>query len=101
MFLFIIRPSLRYSLQGIRILVDHLDKCLADGVDRIGDNTAELCCESLKIVFNLLLWSEKPASELSIDPDDETQLQYDLLKIIRKLLLVKSKTLKKQEELKR
>lgn len=88
-------------MQGIQILVNYLDQCLADGVDCIDDNTAELCCESLKIVFNLLLSSEKPATELLVDTDNETQLQYDLLKIIRQLLLVKSKTLKKQEELKR
>ncbi len=64
------------------------------------DNAAELCCESLKIIFNLLLSSEKP-SDLSPDDDDDVELQRDLIKIVRQLLSVKSNALKKQEELKR
>lgn len=68
--------------------------------DSLDDSKAELCSESLKIIFNLLLSNEKPANFL-VDEVDDMQLQRDLVKMSRKLLLVKSNKLKKLEELKR
>ena len=68
--------------------------------DSLDDSKAELCSESLKIIFNLLLSNEKPASFL-VDEVDDMQLQRDLVKMSRQLLLVKSNKLKKLEELKR
>jgi hypothetical protein len=63
-------------------------------------NTAELCCECLKIIFNLLLSNEK-SIDLPNEDYDDLQLQRDLMKIIRQFLLANSNALAKKEELKR
>ena len=90
------RPSLRYLLQGIKHLTKYLEKCTVKGVEHLDDNTAELCCESLKIIFNLLLSNEKP-SNLLTEATDDIQLQRDLIKIVRQLLFIKSSASKMQE----
>lgn len=87
-------------MQGIQHLVQYLDQCVAGGVDNLNDNAAELCCEALKISFNLLLTNEIPP-ETSVDTYSETQLQHDLIKIVRQFLPVKSNAISKREELKR
>lgn len=96
----IFRPSLRYSLHGIQRLTKYLEHCTENGVDHLDCNTVDLCCETLKIIFNLLLSSDKP-SDLAVDTDNELQLQYHLMKIIRQFLLINSNAVKKKEALKR
>lgn len=93
------RPSLRYSLHGIQRLTKYLEHCTENGVDHLDCNTVDLCCETLKIIFNLLLSSDKP-SDLAVDTDNELQLQYHLMKIIRQFLLINSNAVKKKEALK-
>lgn len=96
------RPTLRYSLHGIKHLTKYLEQCCTvQGLDRLDANTAELCCETLKIIFNLLLSNEKPIG-LPNEDEEDLQLQRDLMKIIRQFLLAtNSNALNKKEELKR
>jgi hypothetical protein len=73
---------------------------MVQGLDHLDGNAAELCCESLKIIFNLLLSSEK-LDGLPNENEDDLQQQRDLMKIIRQFLLANSNALTKKEELKR
>ncbi|XP_046645030.1 synembryn-A-like [Daphnia pulicaria] len=94
------RPTLRYSLHGIKHLTKYLEQCCTvHGLDHLDGNTAELCCECLKIIFNLLLSNEK-SIDLPNEDYDDLQLQRDLMKIIRQFLLANSNALAKKEELK-
>ncbi len=93
------RPTLRYSLHGIKHLTKYLEQCCTvHGLDHLDGNTAELCCECLKIIFNLLLSNEK-SIDLPNEDYDDLQLQRDLMKIIRQFLLATSNALAKKEEL--
>lgn len=100
------RPAIRYSSQGIHRLVKLLDTCLAQGVDQLTNDSVALCCESLKVIFNLLLpAAENDSAESSssppIIPEGDLQVQRRLMYIIRLLLSVKSDSLEKREDLKR
>ena len=95
------RPTLRFSFHGIKHLTKYLEQCCTvQGLDRLDANTAELCCETLKIIFNLLLSNEKPIG-LPNEDEEDLQLQRDLMKIIRQFLVSNSNALNKKEELKR
>ena len=88
-------------MQGLHRLSKQLDQCLAQGVDQLTNESVALCCESLKVIFNLLLSSEKsPDAGVADDVEDDLPLQRHLMKIARVLLSVKSNTLDKREELK-
>ena len=83
-----------------------LDTCLAQGVDQLTNDSVALCCESLKVIFNLLLpAAENDSAESSssppIIPEGDLQVQRRLMYIIRLLLSVKSDSLEKREDLKR
>jgi len=83
-----------------------LDTCLAQGVDQLTNDSVALCCESLKVIFNLLLpAAENDSAESSssppIIPEEDLQVQRRLMYIIRLLLSVKSDSLEKREDLKR
>ena len=95
------RPTLRFSFHGIKHLTKYLEQCCTvQGLDRLDANTAELCCETLKIIFNLLLSNEKPIG-LPNEDEEDLQLQRDLMKISRQFLVSNSNALNKKEELKR
>jgi len=87
------RPLVRYEMKGIDHLVEFLDSFLKKGSDELNDQTVQLCCETLKIIFNLLLATDQP------DNAAEEQ-QHRLMEIIRQILSLKSTSLEKQEELK-
>lgn len=100
------RPAIRYSSQGIHRLVKLLDTCLVQGVDQLTNDSVALCCESLKVIFNLLLPatendSADSSSSPPIVPEEDLQVQRRLMYIIRLLLSVKSNSLEKREDLKR
>lgn len=100
------RPIIRYSSQGIHRLVKLLDTCLVQGVDQLTNDSVALCCESLKVIFNLLLPttetdSADSSSTPSVIPEEDLQVQRRLMYIIRLLLSVKSNSLEKREDLKR
>ena len=84
-------------MKGIHHLAGVLDKCLEKVVPKLDDNTVDTCCEALKIIFNLLLSTEKNCET----DNDEHQLNVHLMRIIRQLLSVQSNSLAKQEELKK
>lgn len=99
------RPIIRYSSQGIHHLVKLLDTCLVQGVDQLTNDSVALCCESLKVIFNLLLPttetdSADSSSTPSVIPEEDLQVQRRLMYIIRLLLSVKSNSLEKREDLK-
>ena len=90
------RSSVRYNLKGIQHMVEFLNRLLERGVNELDNDTAEFCCEALKIIFNLLLATEKP--ELVVEEEENHD---NLMKIIRHILTVQSSSLDKREELKR
>lgn len=90
------RSTIRFSLKGTDCLLAHLERCLAAGVDELDNNTVYLCCESLKIIFNLLLSS----ADATLGQDDDLELHCKLMQLIRKVLSVKSNALEKREDLK-
>lgn len=89
------RSSVRYNLKGIQHMVEFLNRLLERGVNELDNDTAEFCCEALKIIFNLLLATEKP--ELVVEEEENHD---NLMKIIRHILTVQSSSLDKREELK-
>lgn len=87
---------IRFSLKGMDSLLSYLQLCLSAGVDELNNETVELCRESLKIMFNLLLSPTDPNLA-----KDDLQLQCKLMQLVRQFLSVKSNALDKREELKR
>lgn len=88
------RSLVRYEMEGINHLVKFLDRFFKDGSDELNDQTAQLCCETLKIIFNLLLATDQPENT----PEEQ---QHRLMEIIRQILSLKSTSLERREELKR
>lgn len=87
------RSLVRYEMEGINHLVKFLDRFFKDGSDELNDQTAQLCCETLKIIFNLLLATDQPENT----PEEQ---QHRLMEIIRQILSLKSTSLERREELK-
>jgi len=87
------RPLVRYEMKGIDHLVKFLDSFLKKGSCELNDQTAQLCCEAFKIIFNLLLATDQPENAAE-------EQQHRLMEIIRQILCLKSTSLEKQEELK-
>jgi len=81
-------------MKGIDHLVKFLDSFLKKGSCELNDQTAQLCCEAFKIIFNLLLATDQPENAAE-------EQQHRLMEIIRQILCLKSTSLEKQEELKR
>ena len=50
------RPKLRHDLHGFTYLIEVLDLCLREAEEQktsLSDQSVELCCEVLKILFNI------------------------------------------------
>ena len=92
------RPFIRYSLQGVQHLSNYLEHLTAEGIDRLDNNSLQLCCETLKIIFNLLLSNETSSAERPINLQHDKELQKKLVQFVRKIFLVESALIQKTHE---
>ena len=61
-FLIVFRAKVRQDLHGLTYLIEVLDLTLRDAEERVvplGDAEVDLCCEILKILFNLTVSLDK------------------------------------------
>ncbi|KAK6191875.1 hypothetical protein SNE40_003455 [Patella caerulea] len=89
------RPKIRYELHGFTYLMEVLDLTLRAAEERkagLGDQDVELCSEILKILFNLTI------EKKSADEEEEAHFMR-LVSILRDLLMCKTLSKDKQEEL--
>lgn len=93
------RLPLRRNSGGLKTLTKFMEKFTMK--DTWSDEEAELCIESLRIVFNLLLPEKVIQSEIQDYAEDDIELQSMLVKITRTILALDSSSLIRLEELKR
>lgn len=104
-----IRPRLCWELHGFTYLIEVLDLCLEDNVDPstalgaarrtdtsppLTDQHVELCCEVLKILFNLTVSIDKS----SLDEEEEAHFMR-LVSVLYELLTAVTASKDKKEEL--
>lgn len=88
-------------MQGVQQLNKYVEDCITEEFHSLSENSVQLCCESLKILFNLLLSDEKPSADWPCDPAQDKEIQRNLVNLVRKILTLESvKLLKQREELK-
>ncbi|XP_013406285.1 synembryn-A isoform X3 [Lingula anatina] len=92
-----IRPKLRTELHGLTYLIEVLDLCLKDSAEQglpMSDADVDLCCEVLKILFNLTVSMDR----FNIDEEEEAHC-LRLVSLLHDLLVCKTVTPEKGEEL--
>ncbi|KAJ8299039.1 hypothetical protein KUTeg_023099 [Tegillarca granosa] len=91
------RPKIRYELHGFTYLMEVVDLILRDADSRTTDLTdqeVDLCCEILKILFNLTVSVNKNA----MDEEEEGHFMR-LVSVLRDLLMCRTVSKDKREEL--
>ncbi|XP_064602072.1 synembryn-A-like [Liolophura sinensis] len=93
------RPKIRHDMHGITYLVEVIDLSLRDAEEKgspLTDQEVELCCEILKILFNLTVSVDKNA----LDEEEEAHFMR-LVSVLHDLLICQTATKDKREELQR
>ncbi|CAG2233154.1 chaperone Ric-8A-like [Mytilus edulis] len=91
------RPKIRYELHGFTYLMEVVDLTLRDAESRntgLVDQEVDLICEILKILFNLTVTVDKN----TLDEEEEAHFMR-LVSVLRDLLMVKTLSKDRQEEL--
>ncbi|XP_041366459.1 synembryn-A-like [Gigantopelta aegis] len=91
------RPKIRYDLHGFTYLMEVLDLTLRSSEEEkipLSDQDVDLCSEILKILFNLTVGIQKK----SADEEEEAHFMR-LVSILRDLLMCRTATKEKQEEI--
>ncbi|GAB1599907.1 synembryn-A-like [Argonauta hians] len=91
------RQKIHFELHGFSYLMEIIDLLLSDAEDRhsgLTDQEADLCCEVLKILFNLTMSLKMK----SLDEEEDGHL-LRLISVLRELLLCKTESNDRKEEL--
>ncbi|CAE1329538.1 Synembryn-A [Acanthosepion pharaonis] len=92
-----IRPRIHSELHGFSYLMEVIDLSLRDAEERqtgLTDQEVDLCCEILKILFNLTMSLKKK----SLDEEEDGHLMR-LVSVLRELLICKTESKDRKEEL--
>lgn len=92
-----IRPRIHSELHGFSYLMEVIDLSLRDAEERqtgLTDQDVDLCCEILKILFNLTMSLKKK----SLDEEEDGHLMR-LVSVLRELLICKTESKDRKEEL--
>ncbi|CAH1787407.1 unnamed protein product [Owenia fusiformis] len=93
-----IRPKVRYELHGLTYLIEVLDLILkssdTQATAALSDQDVGLCCEILKILFNLTVTMDRN----NLDEEEEAHFMR-LVSVLHNLLLSKTVSKEKQEDL--
>ncbi|XP_069132114.1 synembryn-A-like [Argopecten irradians] len=91
------RPLIRYELHGFTYLMEVVDLILRDADARqsgLTEQEVDLCCEILKILFNITV----PIDKNALDEEEEAHFMR-LVSVLRDLLMCRTQSKDRQEEL--